>query len=252
MEYTIKKLANLAGISTRALRYYDDIGLLRPARINSSGYRIYGSKEVNRLQQILFYREFNVPLGQIAEIINDQQFSGTAALRGHRLQLLAERERLDRLINSIDNSLAAMERGIPMNDKNKFEGFKKELVEKNEQEYGPEVRAKYGDAKVDRASAKVMGLSAEQYAEVTRLSEELTQTLAEAFRTGDPAGEQGQKAASLHRAWLQYFWPEYSPEAHAALAQMYVDDPRFTAYYDKKQPGTAVFLRDAIKIYTAK
>lgn len=250
MEYTIKKLADLAGVSARTLRYYDEIGLLCPTRINSSGYRIYGSSEVNRLQQILFYREFDLSLAQIAEIIDNEQFSPSTALRGHRVQLLAQRKRLDSLIKNLDKSLAAMEGKLPMQDKEKFEGFKKELIDQNEEKYGAEVREKYGDAEVESSNAKVMGLTTEQYKEVTRLSAELTETLAAAMQTGDPGGELGQKAASLHRDWLSYFWSEYSPEAHAALAQMYVDDPRFTAYYDKEQPGTAVFLRDAIKIYT--
>ncbi|MGI6298338.1 MAG: MerR family transcriptional regulator [Saccharofermentanales bacterium] len=251
MEYTIKKLADLAGISSRTLRYYDEIGLLCPARISSSGYRIYGSREVNRLQQILFYREFDLPLVQIAEIIDNEQFSPLAALRGHRLQLLAQRKRLDTLITNLDKSLAAMEGKLTMQDKDKFEGFKKELIDQNEEKYGAEAREKYGDAEVDRSNAKLMGLTEVQYAEEIRLSQELTETLTAAVQAGaDPGGELGQKAASLHRDWLTCFWPEYSPEAHAALAQMYVDDPRFTAYYDKEQPGSAVFLRDAIKIYT--
>jgi len=75
-------------------------------------------------------------------------------------------------------------------------------------------------------------------------------TLKEAFATGDPAGELGQKTAALHKEWLSYSWKEYSKEAHAGLANMYVDDERFTAYYDKEQPGLAQFLRDAILIYT--
>jgi hypothetical protein len=75
-------------------------------------------------------------------------------------------------------------------------------------------------------------------------------TLNEAFKTGDPAGELAQKAADLHRQWLCCFWDSYTKEAHAGVAQMYVDDERFTAYYDKAQPGTAKFLRDAVLIYT--
>jgi hypothetical protein len=88
-----------------------------------------------------------------------------------------------------------------------------------------------------------------QYEEVTGLSDELMETLQAAFITGDPAGDLAQKAADLHRQWLSYFWSVYSKEAHLGLAQMYVDDARFTAHYDKQQPGTALFLRDAIRIY---
>ena len=93
-------------------------------------------------------------------------------------------------------------------------------------------------------------MTQEEYEEVTRLADEVTVTLVEAFKTGDPASDLAQKAADLHKQWLTYFWNEYSKEAHAALAQMYVDDARFKAYYDEKQPGTAAILRDAIHLYT--
>ena len=65
----------------------------------------------------------------------------------------------------------------------------------------------------------------------------------------DPGSELAQKAAALHKQWLSFTWPSYSKEAHAA-SQMYVDDERFTIYYDKEQPGLAKFLRDSILIYT--
>ena len=73
MEYTVQKLGKMAGVSTRTLRYYDEIGILKPARINSSGYRIYGQAEVDRLQQILFYRELGVSLENIKDI-SDRTF----------------------------------------------------------------------------------------------------------------------------------------------------------------------------------
>lgn len=97
MEYTIQKLSQMAGISTRTLRYYDEIGLLKPARINSSGYRIYGAGEVDRLQQILFYRELGFSLGTIKEIISSPSFDRMQALKEHREQLLEQRAQLDLL-----------------------------------------------------------------------------------------------------------------------------------------------------------
>ncbi len=93
-------------------------------------------------------------------------------------------------------------------------------------------------------------MSEKEYEEVTNLAEEIMNTLVAAFKTGNPAGELAQKTAELHRKWIEYYWSSYSKEAHAGLAQMYVDDERFTAYYDDKQPGMAAFLRDAIFIYT--
>jgi DNA-binding transcriptional MerR regulator len=252
MEYTIQRLASLAGVSTRTLRYYDEIGILKPARINSSGYRIYGQEEVNRLQQILFYRELGVGLDSIKEIVTAPSFDEAKALREHREKLLEKREQLDLLIANVDKTIAFTERRITMSNKEKFEGFKKKMVEDNEKKHGIEIREKYGKDTVEASNAKVMNMTQEQYEEVTALAEQIHTTLAEAFKTGNPAGELAQKAADLHKQWLTYYWKEYSKEAHAGLAQMYVDDERFTAYYDKEQPGSAVFLRDAIHIYTGQ
>jgi Predicted transcriptional regulators len=250
MEYTVQKLGRLAGISTRTLRYYDEIGLLKPARINSSGYRIYGQPEVDRLQQILFYRELDVGLEEIKEIVGAPEFDARSALTKHREQLLAKRRQLDALIANIDLTLAHQEGMTNMSDQQKFEGFKQQLIDDNEAKYGEEIRAKYGNEQVDKSNAKIKNMTKEQHEEIERLSEDIHATLAQAFETGDPAGELAQKAADLHRRWLTFYWDQYTKEAHAGVAQMYVDDERFRAYYDKDQPGIAEFLRDAVRIYT--
>lgn len=252
MEYTIKKLGHMAGISTRTLRYYDELGILKPARINSSGYRIYGQTEVDRLQQILFYRELGVNLESIRDIVTSPAFNGVQALREHRKKLIEKKEQLDLLISNVDKTIALTEGRIIMSDKEKFAGFKQKLIDDNEKKYGQEIREKYGDEAVDRSNQKVQDMSAEQYEEVTRLGTEVMETLQAAFKTGDPAGELAQKAADLHRQWLSLYWDSYSKEAHIGVAQMYVDDARFTDYYDKEQPGTAAFLRDAVLIYAGK
>jgi DNA-binding transcriptional MerR regulator len=250
MEYTVQKLGNLAGVSTRTLRYYDEIGILKPARINSSGYRIYGTAEVNRLQQILFYRELGVDLESIKKIVTAPSFDGTSALKEHREKLLAKREQLDKLIANVDKTIAATEGRLTMSNQEKFEGFKQKMIDENEKKYGEEIRAKYGNDQVDKSNQKFKNMTQEQYEEVEKLSEELMETLKEALATGNPASEIAQRAADLHRKWLCFYWDSYSKEAHAGLAQMYVDDERFTAYYDRINPGSAEFLRDAIFIYT--
>ncbi|MBU5485220.1 MerR family transcriptional regulator [Clostridium sp. MSJ-11] len=250
MEYTVQKLSRLAGISTRTLRYYDEIGILKPARINSSGYRIYGQREVDRLQQILFYRELGVSLDNIKNIIMSPSFDEIVALKEHREKLLEKREQLDLLIANVNKTIALTEGRVEMSDKEKFEGFKQKMIRDNEEKYGEEIREKYGKNVVEKSNAKLMNMTQEEYDKVTSLAEEVISTLEEAFKTGDPASDIAQRAADLHKQWLTFYWSEYSKEAHAGLAQMYVDDERFTAYYDKKQPGTAVFLRDAILIYT--
>ncbi|HSP21670.1 MAG TPA: MerR family transcriptional regulator [Planococcus sp. (in: firmicutes)] len=249
MEYTIQKLAHMAGVSTRTLRYYDEIRLLEPARKNSAGYRIYGRKEVDKLQQILFYRELGLDLGSIKEIVNNPAFDGTAALQAHRRQLLDKRAQLDRLIINVEGTISAREGTISMSDSEKFEGFKKELIQDNEQRYGTEVRETYGDDIVDQSNAKMFNMSEAQYGEFMGTEKRLLAKLAEAMKAGDPSGAAAQEAAALHKEWLNFTWPSYSKEAHAGLAQMYTDDPRFSAYYEKVRPGAAEFLRDAILIY---
>ena len=249
MEYTVQKLAQMAGISSRTLRYYDEIGILKPVRINSSGYRIYGQSEVDRLQQILFYRELGLELNSIKEIVTAPTFDSAQALHEHRTKLYEKRAQLNDLIANVEKTIAETEGRIKMSDKEKFDGFKQKLIEDNEKKYGQEIREKYGDDKVNRSNQKVQGMSPEQYEESNRLGAEYMEKLRAAFATGDPASELAQRAVELHRQWLSYFWDGYSPEAHLGLAQMYVDDERFTAHYDAQQPGTAAFLRDAVRIY---
>ena len=250
MEYTVQKLGEMAGISTRTLRYYDEIGILKPARINSSGYRIYGQKEVNILQQILFYRELGVNLEEIKHIITDPEFDPQKALKQHLGKLLDKKLQIDTLIANVEKTLAVTEGRIEMSDKEKFEGFKQKLIQENEEKYGKEVRERYGDEAVERSNKAFKNMTKEEYDAFEALGNEILKTLAEAFKTGDPAGELGQKTAALHKQWIEKAWGDYKKEAHAGLAQMYVDDERFTAYYDKEQPGSAEFLRDAIYIYT--
>lgn len=252
MEYTVQKLARLAGISTRTIRYYDEIGILKPARINSSGYRIYGQNEVDTLQQILFYKELGISLDDIKEIITAPNFDSTNALREHQKKLLAKREQLDVLIANVDKTIAKAEGRIKMSDREKFEGFKQRMIDDNEEKYGREIRTKYGDNEVDMSNKKLMGMSEKQYTEWKDTETKVIDTLKAAYETKDPAGELAQKAADLHRIWLSYTWNSYSKKAHAGLAHMYVEDERFREYYEKEQVGLAEFLRDAILIYTGE
>ncbi|AIQ33873.1 MerR family transcriptional regulator [Paenibacillus sp. FSL R5-0345] len=249
-EYTVQKLAELAGISTRTLRYYDEFGILKPARINSSGYRIYGRAEVDLLQQILFYRELGLSLERIKAIMTEPSFDGAKALRDHHDKLLEKRHQLDLLIANVEQTLAHQEGRMTMSDAEKFEGFKQKLVDDNEKKYGQEIREKYGDSTVDQSNKKLKGMTEEQYATIQQLEEEMFETLVQAMEHGDPASVLAQKSADLHRQWLSFYWDSYSKEAHAGVAQMYVDDERFTKYYDKRSPGLAAFLRDAVHVYT--
>ena len=249
MEYSINKLAIMAGISTRTLRYYDQCGLLSPKRISSNGYRIYGKNEIDRLQQILFYRELGVPLNEIKSILSAPDFDGNDALENHLAALTAKRGQLDLLITNVKKTLKSLKGEIPIADSEKFEGFKEGLTAENEKKYGAEVRDKYGSEVVERSNDMLRGMTQEQYTKAQRLAEAYQETLKEAYKQGDPASELAQKACALHRQWLCCYFDGYSKEYHMGLAQMYVDDTRFTEYYDKISPGCSAFLRDAVMIY---
>ena len=183
------------------------------------------------------------------EIMSSKDFDGTTVLEEHHAALLQKRKQLNLLIANVEKTIMAAEGETIMSDQEKFSGFVQNLVNDNERHYGEEIRVKYGDDAIDRSNAKLKGMTKEQYAEVERLSAEVNETLRAAFEQGDPADDLAQKACQLHKEWLCCFWDKYSKEAHIGVAQMYVDDPRFTAYYDKIAIGCAAFLRDAVLIY---
>ena len=247
MEYSIQELSRLSGVTTRTLRWYDQIGLLKPSRVAESGYRYYGGAEVDRLQDILYYRALGVELAQIKECLDDPSFDRLAALRNHLTALEAEQERLEQLIRSVKDTIGAEERNEIMNDEQKFEAFKQRAVAHNEKVYGAETRAKYGDQEVDEANAAVMNLTQAQYQEWTELGREIQERLEAAVRAGlPPESAVGKEITALHRRWLTITGNQYDPAKHRGIAELYVMDERFTTYYDKQVPGCARFLRDAV------
>lgn len=140
MAYTVKAVSDLAGISIRTLHHYDEIGLVKPAHKTASGYRLYTEEDLERFQQVLFFRELGFSLKDIKEIVSRLDFDRRKALLDHRELLLDRQERLGRLVQSIDRTLDAMERGIAMNAKEMFDGF-------DQAEYAEEARQRWGTSK---------------------------------------------------------------------------------------------------------
>lgn len=140
-----------------------------------------------------------------------------------------------------------------MSNEEKFKGFKEKLIENNEKQYGKEIREKYGNETVDASNAKLMNMTEQQYQAMQQLEQQMFERLAEAMKLGDTTSDIAMEVAELHKRWLNFTWKEYSKEAHAGLAQMYIADERFTAYYDERgETGAAKFLHDAIIAYTSK
>lgn len=250
MEYSIKKLADLAGITTRTLRYYDKIGLLKPSRINSSGYRIYGEKEIDLLQQILFYKSMDMKLEDIQEIIYQPVFDIPKALIEHHQQLISRRNQLDQLISTVEKTIAHNKGEVKMSNKEKFEGFKKEKLIDNESNYGKEIRKTYGEETVDDSNKRFMNISEYDFKDMQDIENEMFQSLMEVVNTKDLESEAAKIVYEKHKAWLNFTWASYSFESHVAIAKMYVEDERFSKYYnDRAGVEVAIVLRDIIVKY---
>ena len=250
MEYTVKELADLAGVTPRTLRWYDREGLLHPARLTPAGYRLYGPEEVDRLQQVLFYRELGLGLSAIRSLLDDPAYDRQAALQSHLRELEARRARLDALILTVQKTLRDEKGGTRMSDREKFECFKSRLLQEHETAYGAEVRARYGDQEADRAYARLSALTWEEYRSWEALGDRILAELPAGVPSpADPAAAAGAALAELHREWLGFSWEVYTPQAHRGLAALYTQDPRFTAYYDREVSGCAAFLRAAVEAH---
>lgn len=247
MEYTIQQLSKLAGISTRTLRWYDETGLLPPLRVGENGYRIYGPEQVDRLQQILFYRALGVELRRIRDILDDPHFDRLSALRSHLSELEKQEQKITLMINCVKETILSEERNEIMSDKAKFRAFKQELVEENEAKYGKEAREAYGDEQVNAANETLMGMTQIEYDRWKELERKVLRLLEQAVTAGlSPESEAGKEVTDLHKQWLTCTIRDYSPAKHKGIAQLYLLDERFTAYYDKNIPGCAAFLTAAV------
>ncbi|MGR3741289.1 MerR family transcriptional regulator [Companilactobacillus sp. DQM5] len=250
MEYTINKVAKLSGISTRTLRYYDEINLLKPARISSSNYRIYEQKQIDRLQQILFYKHLGFELEKIKVILNNDDYSNIDALISHRQKLLIERNNIDQLLNTIDKTIKYYRGEQNMTNEEKFAAFKNEQIEKNMEKYGEELVEKYSKEAIEKANKKYLSLSKDDMSQMKKVEGELFKSLNELNDSKDVKTSLGKKVFELHKKWLSFTWTDYSAQAHKGLVDMYLADQRFADYYIKNSNENApTLLHDAVYYY---
>lgn len=249
--YTISELAKLAGVSTRTLRHYDTIGLLVPSKRSESAYRLYEAEQVDQLQLILFYKQLGFSLTQITVIMRAADFDREQALLMQLTQLKAQAKQLAQIITTLERTLDTTNGAMMMNDNEKFVGLKTAQINENEAKYGKEIRAQYGDAVIDASNEKFLAHTQVEFENIEQLTVRLNETLKAAVEFGDANSELAQFACTLHKQWLQFYWPAdtCTPSAHLDLAQMYCDDERFRAHYEKIAPGTAAFLLAALKNY---
>lgn len=253
MRYSIREVSELAGVSARTLRYYDEIGLLKPLEISETGYRYYGEQELTLLQQILFYRERGLELKQIQKIIYQSDFDVMRALQEHLLDLEAKKKHMESLIFTVEQTIRSMKGECEMSDKEKFQAFKERIVRENEEKHGAEIREKYGDDEMDSANRKMLNMTEEEFERFQNLGKEINTQLEEAVRTGEkPESEKGKRIVLLHKEWLGKTWKQYTKETHIAIGNMYISDERFELYYDKEVAGCATFLEKAIRYWVER
>lgn len=234
MAYQIKQLAELAGVSVRTLRYYDQIGLLKPAALGANGYRLYEREQVDRLQQICLYRTLRLPLATIKKLLDQPQAQRLTTLEQQYQQLRRERAHLDQLLTLVQTTIQTQRGGVPMTDANKFEAFKAAQLSANEKRYGDEIKQRYGEATVAQANAKYADLDQAGYQRMQAVEADLIAALKAALKNATLTSENATKIYELHRQWLSFTWPHYTVAMHRGLAATYLADERFTAYYDQR------------------
>jgi DNA-binding transcriptional MerR regulator len=246
MSYTVNKLSKLAGVSVRTLHYYDEIGLLKPDAIRSNGYREYGDQAVLKLQQILFYRELDLSLEEIKAMVSRPDFDPVAALEAHRVSLQGRAARLERLIQTVDDTLLHMKGLKEMSPKQLFTAFSDEEQEK----YAKEAEQMYDPTIVKESNRKFKALST---AEKQRIFDEGNQIYADMV-AAMPKGAASPDVQAIVERWrkhMDYFWTPNLEQLNG-LAEVYNSDPRFKANFDKIDAGLAEFMREAVGEYVKR
>ena len=242
--YTVHQLAEMAGVSVRTLHHYDQIGLLIPSSRTEKGYRQYAQADLLRLQQILFYKELDFPLREIGRVLDKPGFDPVAALKEHRRELGRRAERLGRLMNTIDKTILKLtEDTMTITDDELYEGFSKEERET----YTREAQERWGEEQVRQSEERARKMTKEQWQTQKTEGVEVPKALA-ACMDKDPGDPEVQALIARHCATIEVFY-DVTPEIYRGLGQMYVDDPRFRANYDKYAAGLADFMKLAMEYY---
>jgi DNA-binding transcriptional MerR regulator len=248
MSWSIAQVARISTVTSRTLRHYDEIGLLKPARVGGNGYRYYEREQLLRLQQILLLRDLGLGLTQIGQVL-DKGERPVDALRSHLQHLLAERDRLATLARTVSCTIADLEGGeFEMKAEELFDGFdaakqaryEAELVER----YGEDVREH-----IDESKRRIAGWTKADAAEIERLYGAAEADLVRMIEAGATADDpRVQEIIGRHFQVVSRFWTP-NRESYTGLGQLYVDSPDFKARYDAQHPELAEFMRDAMAVY---
>ena len=243
----IHEAAGLTGISVRTLHHYDQIGLLQPDRNPENGYREYSEKDLDLLQQILFFKECGFSLAVIRKLLSAPSFDREKAFALQKKMLLHEKERIEAMLGTLEKSRKAMKGEITITQEEKFGGF-----DMSRNPYEKEARRLYGEEAVDQSKAHFSGMSKEEKNAVAHGMDALFSELA-SIRTQAPGSEPTQKAMEkMYRHFNENLGYHYTPRAFAGVGQLYVTDPRFTENVDRYGEGLSRFLAEAMRIFAEK
>lgn len=246
MKFTISETAKLTGVSVRTLHYYDEIGLFTPSEvISDTGYRYYDENAIERLQQILFYKELDFPLKEIVKIMNTPQYSKEQALENQRKLLVLKKERLEKLITLLDSNL----KGDQIMS---FKEFDMSEIDNAKEKFKKEVADKWGETDAYKeCNEKQKNYSKKDYAEMMQKCDDILRKFANHIQDG-PESNEVQNLVEEWKAYITKYYYKCTNEILAGLGQMYIADERFTANMDKFEKGTAKLVSDAIGIYCEK
>lgn len=229
MAYTVKKLAAMSGVSVRTLHYYDEVGLLKPAYCGANGYRFYKEEQILRLQQILFYRELDLGLKQIQEILGRSDFDRAIALESHRNDLKKELARKGQLLATIDKTIEHLKGTKKMDNKDMFQGFDPKQQRKHEQylvdRYGDDMKQS-----IAKSNAKVKNWSKEKWERTQGDFADICVQLVGIMEQGlPPECDEAQKQIRRHFDWICQFWTP-NRDSYKGHCQLIVDSELRKAY----------------------
>jgi MerR family transcriptional regulator, thiopeptide resistance regulator len=247
---TVGAVARMASITVRTLHHYDEIGLLRPSVRTDAGYRRYTNADLERLQQILFYRQLGFALDEIESVMTNGGITPVAHLRRQHTLLLDRIARLRRMANAVEKAMEARQMGIQLTPQERLEVF----GDFDPDAHTDEVNERWGQTDAYRESARrAAQYTADDWRRMKEESGAVTMQAVEAMQAGMPADSaEAMDAAEAHRQQISRWFYECSYEMHVGLAEMYIADPRFTATYEKIAPGLAQYLHDAILANAAR
>lgn len=254
--YTVKQVAELSGVTVRTLHHYDSIGLLKPSSHSLANYRLYNHNDLERLQEILFFRELGFSLSEIKDLTTSPAYARKPALETHLALLQAKQEQITKLISQVQVLLdQADNEGTCESDVN-FTNFKNPTMDKLKDQYAAEVKAKYGNTPEyqewqERQDALSPQEQQDNYQAYMQLADDFFTQLAQVKRKHAPTSPQAYAQAEYWHNQINQNWYQCSLEVYASLADIYVADERFAANIDKYEPGLAQWFSQAVKHYCA-